>query len=208
MKWLLWGIFTWNRGRWTFTAPPGDDPQFTVCLKLRRFCSSAVNAWSCEWQPWEFRIQSTGRPESRGGSLSLSSNTQDRTGDGAALRDASVSVWRWAEARTSVHNCVGVWMRECVWVCLPVPGVRAQCPAVLLCPPPRFPCFSSTSVPTLQPRASIQLSNPLFSTFTHLFIYDSHLLFTATLFSFFSLFMRFIEVFKCTDVVLLHHLVQ
>lgn len=56
----------------------------------------------------ENSVQSTGRPESRGGSLSLSSNTQDRTGDGAALRDASVSVWRWAEARTSVHDCVGV----------------------------------------------------------------------------------------------------
>lgn len=103
----------------------------------------------------------------------------------------------------SVCECVNVF--ECVSQCL-VYGHNAL---LFYCALP--PTFPASRQPLSQPCSPAHPSNSailFFSTFTHLFIYDSHLLFTATLFSFFSLFMRFIEVFKCIDVVLLHHLVQ
>lgn len=136
MKWLLWGIFTWNRGRWTFTAPPGDDSQFTVFLKLRRFCSWAVNAWSCEWQPWEF--SSVNRKAREQGRLSVSQLQhpgQDwRWGCPARCQCVCVAVgW-------STHFCARLCRCVNAWMCLSV-SPSAWCTGTMPC------CFTVPSPP-------------------------------------------------------------
>lgn len=59
---------------------------------------------------------------------------QDRTGleTGLPSRDASVCLL--GSGQQHEHVCVCVCAYECVIVCLPVPGVWAQCSAVWLCP--------------------------------------------------------------------------
>lgn len=87
-------------------------------------------------------------------------DTQHWTGDGAALRDASASLsgsgQKHALVCTTVSVCECVNVFECISQCL-VFGHNALLFGCAL--PPRS---SSTSVPTLQPHTSIQLSNPLF----------------------------------------------
>lgn len=123
----------------------------------------------------ENSVQSTGSPESRGGSLRLSvslsslrfgelqqrgtisSNTQDRTGDGAALRDASVSLCggglKHALLCTTVSVCECVNVFECVSQCL-VYGHNALLFYSAL--PPAFP---ASRQPLSQPCSPAHPSN-------------------------------------------------
>lgn len=134
------------------------------------------------------RLYLRGRADcSREGVISF--DTQHWTGDGAALRDASASLCgsgqKHAPVCTTVSVCECVNVSECVSQCL-VFGHNALLFGCAL--PPRS---SSTSVPTLQPHTSIQLSNPLFffsSYLAHLFICESLLSSAILLFSFQSVY--------------------
>lgn len=154
------------------------------------------------------RLYLRGRADcSREGVISF--DTQHWTGDGAALRDASASLCgsgqKHALVCTTVSVCECVNVSECVSQCLAF-GHNALLFGCAL--PPRS---SSTSVPTLQPHTSIQLSNPLFSPRIRLWLTCSFVRAFSLLLScffLFSLFMGFIEVFECKEPVLMRPLVQ
>lgn len=120
-------------------------------------------------------------------------DTQDRTGDGPVLWNATEGLCGGGGQKHALG--ASVWIRECVRVCLPVPGVSTQWAAVCIAP------HYAPRQPLSQPTTSIRLSNT-FSPFLHLVSlvpFWEPSLFLNPLLSLCQ-FMGFIEVFKCSPL--------
>lgn len=177
---------------------PGDVQQVSGCLLVL----PVMDVWNCECpesrrrsQSWEGLSQRLGKLQQKG---AISFHTMDWTEDGLP-----------SEMPAQVCVAVGRSMRLCARLCLSVSpsawcmGTMPCCFAMPSLLAPRQP-LSQPCSPT-HPSSSAIPSFSSYSTLTHLFAYES-ILFSITLFFLFNLFMGFIEVLKCKELVLMRPL--